>query len=151
MRRREQEIKDRGEIDEIIRASKVCRLGLAYGNTPYVVPICFGYDGRNLYFHSARSGMKIDILKKNPSVSFEFDICGELTQAEKACDWGIEYKSVIGFGSASFVEDEDEKREALDLIMDQYANGSFDYPPGTLKAVAVIKIEIESITGKHSS
>jgi nitroimidazol reductase NimA-like FMN-containing flavoprotein (pyridoxamine 5'-phosphate oxidase superfamily) len=151
MRRKEQEITDRGEIDALIKASTVCRLGLSDDGKPYVVPMCFGYDGKNLYLHSAKSGMKIDILKKNDRVCFEFDSYGRLEESDKACDWGIEYKSVIGFGKASFVEDEDDKKKALDTIMSQYTGRNFEFPPQMLKAVAVIKVDIESITGKRSS
>lgn len=151
MRHKDQEIKDRAEIDELIRGSTVCRLGLADGGTPYVVPMCFGYDGTNLFFHSARAGMKIDILKKNDRICFEFDEYGEIEKADKPCDFGISYKSVIGFGRATLLQDEDEKRKALDAIMAQYTDVEFDYPPPMLKAVAVFRIDIESITGKRSS
>jgi len=150
MRRKKQEITDRKDLDEIIRGSQVCRLGLSDGDRPYIVPMCFGYDGDNFYFHSAKEGMKIDILKKNDRVCFEIDIPGKIQKADKACGWGIDYRSVIGFGRATFIEDEDSKRKALDVIMGQYTDRHFEYPPPMLKAVAVIKVEIESMTGKRS-
>jgi nitroimidazol reductase NimA-like FMN-containing flavoprotein (pyridoxamine 5'-phosphate oxidase superfamily) len=150
MRREKQEITDRKEIDAIIGESSVCRLGLSDGGRPYIVPMCFGYDGKDLYFHSAKAGMKIDILRKNDRVCFEIDIPGKMQKANEACGWGIDYRSVIGFGRASFVEDDDAKRKALDVIMGQYTDRHFEYPPPMLKAVAVIKVEIESMTGKRS-
>jgi nitroimidazol reductase NimA-like FMN-containing flavoprotein (pyridoxamine 5'-phosphate oxidase superfamily) len=113
--------------------------------------MCFGYDGKNLYFHSGKAGMKMDILKKNDRICFEFDSYGKLEESDKACNWGIEYKSVIGFGRTSFVEDGESKRKALDVIMGQYPDRHFEFPPPMLKAVAVIKVEIESMTGKRSN
>lgn len=151
MRREKQEIKDRAEIDAIIARARVCRLGMASGDKPYIVPMCFGYDGKHLYFHSAKQGRKIDMLKANDKVCFEFDECGELETSEKACSFGIEYKSIIGSGKASFIEDQNEKKKALDAIMAQYAKGSFEYPPNMLASVAVIKVDIEEIVGKRSS
>jgi nitroimidazol reductase NimA-like FMN-containing flavoprotein (pyridoxamine 5'-phosphate oxidase superfamily) len=68
MRRSEREIKDRAVIDAIIRQCLVCRLGLSDGEEPYIVPLCFGYDGEALYVHSASDGRKIDILRKNSRV-----------------------------------------------------------------------------------
>jgi nitroimidazol reductase NimA-like FMN-containing flavoprotein (pyridoxamine 5'-phosphate oxidase superfamily) len=62
----------------------------------------------------------------------------------------MKYQSVIGFGKAVFVENEDEKRKALNIIMRQYTDRLFQFPKNMLKATAVIKVEIESVTGKHS-
>ncbi|MGQ9662676.1 MAG: pyridoxamine 5'-phosphate oxidase family protein [Kiritimatiellia bacterium] len=55
MRRAEQKIKNWAKIDSIVRRSQVCHLGLSGQGTPYVVPLCFGYDGRDIYFHCASS------------------------------------------------------------------------------------------------
>lgn len=74
MRRSEKEITDKTQIDSIIFRSKVYRLGLSDEGQPYIVPLCFSYDGKALYFHCAKEGRKIDILRKNSNVCFEFDI-----------------------------------------------------------------------------
>ena len=153
MRRSQQEITDRAVIDSIIERSSVCRLAMVDGDRPYVVPMCFGYDGTSLYFHSAKGGMKTDILKKNPRVCFEFEIECAFEKGDKPdqpCDWGMNYQTVIGFGTAQFVDDVAEKRKALDVIVRQYSSGSFDYPDNMVKAVSVIRVDVESITGKHS-
>ena len=113
MRRSEKEITDKAQIDSIIRRSKVCRLGLSDDGQPYIVPLCFGYDGKALYFHCAKEGRKIDILRKNSAVCFEFDIVEGMVEADRACDWGIRYQSVIGFGEARIIEDVNDKQKAL--------------------------------------
>lgn len=150
MRRNEKEIEDREAIEAVIRRSKVCRLALCSGEHPYIVPLCFGYRDETLYFHSVREGKKIDILRENPRVAFEFDIDQEVVPGKTGCDWTMRYKSVVGFGRASFVEDLDAKRKALDVIMAQYADGSFTYKKGVLKITVVIKVEIDRMTGKKS-
>ncbi len=149
MRRKKQEITHKDEIEAIIQESLVCRLGLADEGRPYIVPLCFGYQDDTLYFHSAREGKKLDILKKNNKVCFEFDINTEIQKNKDACNWGIEYKSVIGFGEASFVRDPEAKKKALDIIMGQYGEGTFEFPDETVKKTAVIKVLITSITGKQ--
>ena len=150
MRRKDKEIADKSEIESIIRKSLVCRLGLADNGTPYIVPLCFGYKDNSLYFHSAKEGRKIEILKRNNEVCFEFDDNLEVQAGKAACDWGMKYRSVIGYGRASFVEDSEEKRKALDVIMAQYADGVFEYSEKVLGKALVIKVEIESMTGKKS-
>jgi len=151
MRRSEKEITDESAMEAIIHASLVCRLALSDGNQPYIVPLCFGYQDRTLYFHSALEGKKIDILKKNNRICFEFDVNSEIIKAEKACKWGMKYQSVIGFGKAVLVENIAEKKKALNIIMNHYSDRDFQFTDKAIKKIAVIKIEIEGMTGKHSS
>ena len=150
MLRKDKQINDASVINDILNSAAVCRLGLCEDNQPYVVPLCFGYKDKALYFHCSRQGKKLDILRKNSNVCFEIDINNELVKADKACDWGMKYKSVIGFGKAVFIEDIESKRKALDVIMQQYSEGTFEYPEKAIKDIVVIKIEIESMTGKQS-
>ena len=150
MRRADREIADRMEIEDILRQSTVCRLALIDAGRPYLVPLCFGYDEGVLYFHSALVGKKIDLLKKNRNVCFEFDADTTAVPADTSCGWTMRYRSVIGYGIASFVEDPGEKRAALDIIMRQYAQGTHEYSDETLRKTAVIKVEIREISGKKS-
>jgi len=151
MRRKDKEIAERAEMESIIRESTICRLALADNEQPYIVPLCFGYKDNSLYFHSAAEGKKIDILRKNKNVCFEFDVGSEIKTGKTACEWGMKYRSVIGFGNASFLEDPDSKQAALDIIMQQYSDRSFAYSEKILKKTLVIKVEITHMTGKQSS
>jgi nitroimidazol reductase NimA-like FMN-containing flavoprotein (pyridoxamine 5'-phosphate oxidase superfamily) len=150
MRRRKDEITDRKEIDAIICQCRVCRLGLSDDGEPYIVPLCFGYDGKVLYFHSAPEGRKIDILRKNNRVCFEFDIPGEMKESEQGCKWGIKYRSVIGFGTAELVDDREAKLKALKILMAQYSDKEYIFPEEVITKTAVIKVVIARITGKHA-
>ena len=150
MRRKEKEITEASAIEAIITKSLVCRLALSDDNSPYIVPLCFGYRDRVLYFHGSLEGKKIDIIKKNQKVCFEFDINTEIVKAEDACHWSMKYQSVIGFGKAVLLEDLDEKRKAFNIIMSQYSDRTFQFNDTTLKGMVVIKVEIESMTGKQS-
>jgi nitroimidazol reductase NimA-like FMN-containing flavoprotein (pyridoxamine 5'-phosphate oxidase superfamily) len=150
MRRKDKAIHERAVIEEIIRKSLVCRLALAEEKQPYVVPLCFGFKNNILYFHSSPEGKKIDMLKKNNMVCFAFDVDHEVVMHEDACKWGMKYRSVIGFGKASLVEDIQEKKEGLNAIMEHYSGGTYDYPEAAVNNTLVIKVAIESLTGKKS-
>ena len=150
MRRSEKEIRDRALIDSIIRRSQVCRLGLSDQGQPYVVPLCFGYDGKALYFHCSMEGRKIDILRRNDKVCFEFDIVDGMVVADGACSWGIRYQSVVGFGRVHEIADLTAKDAALSLIMAQYTERAFSFRPEMVKRTVVMKVEIETLTGKQS-
>ena len=148
MRRKEREITDRKEIDEIIHLGKVMHLALSDNNLPFLVPVFYTYNGTFIYFHSAKAGTKIDIMKKNNNVCFEISIDHGIIESDIACDFEAKHRTVIGFGKAEFVENEEEKIAALDGIVAQFTDKKFEYPKGNLNATAVIRINILSIKGK---
>ena len=150
MRRKEKEITNREEIETILRQSKVCRLAMVDGDKPYMVPMNFGYSDGCLFFHCANQGRKIDVIKKNPNICFEVDELIRLKKASLACDWGIDFKSVIGSGKAQFLEDSKEKIQALNVIMSQYSGRTFEYPDEMLEKTCVIKVVIDEMAGKQS-
>ena len=151
MRKKDKEIKEKHAIESIIKRATICRVGLCGNDVPYVVPLNFGYRDNCLYFHSGKEGKKIDMMRKNNTICFEIDVDTELMQAENPCKWSMKYYSVIGFGRAFLLEDPEEKRQALNIIMEHYAGkSSHEYPEEPLDSVAIIKVEIESMTGKKS-
>ncbi len=150
MRRKDREIKDNNEIESIINSTPVCRIALSENGLSYIIPVCFGYSNNNIYFHSANAGKKIDLIKKNNKVCFEFDIYEGLITKGHPCDWDVRYKSVIGYGKAFFIDGEQEKINALNIILRHYSDESFSFPENSIKNVTVIKVEIEKLTGKRS-
>ena len=149
MRRKDREITDRSSIDRIIRRSKVCHLAVCDDGQPYVIPLNFGYDGQNLYFHSATAGKKLDILKKNNRVGFEFDILHEITLSDSFCRWGARFESIVGSGTAEFVESQPDKATALGWIIHQYGGHPGGFTEKELDCVTVVRISIRSISGKN--
>ena len=150
MRRRDREITDRTELDRIIRRAQVCRLAMVDGHRPYVVPLCFGYDGHCLFFHTAAAGRKIDILRRNPRVCVEFDVDCRPVSADDPCGWTMGFRSVLGVGRAEFVEDPEGKRRALDLIMRQYAGPDLHpiYREDQVQRILVLRVHLQTLTGK---
>jgi nitroimidazol reductase NimA-like FMN-containing flavoprotein (pyridoxamine 5'-phosphate oxidase superfamily) len=151
MRRKEKEIKDPEEIVAILKQAPVLRLGLCCQAVPYVVPLNFGYRDGCLYLHSGKQGKKMDMIRANPRVCFQTDLDVEVIPSDKPCDWGAKFASVIGFGTASILEDPEEKRSGLDAIMEHYASQPAQpYPDSILEHTAVIKVLVEGMTGKRS-
>lgn len=151
MRRSDKAIQNPLDIETILRNAPVCRIAMSAEDRPYVIPVNFAATTTHLYFHSAKDGRKIDILRKNPSVCFEVDLPGKIVAGETACAWGMAYKSVIGFGRAFFIESAEEKKKALDLLMNKYAGrDAFVYADEALDKVCVIGVNIENVTGKWS-
>ena len=150
MRREEKEIVDRSQIDDILERALVCRIAVCDDGQSYVVPVNFGYSGGCLYIHSAHEGKKIDILKRNPRVSFEVDIDHALITGKDPCSYTFHYRSVVGFGTATILHDVKEKRKGLDAIVRHYAKDASSYPDASLARVTLVRIDISSMTGKRS-
>ena len=150
MRKKEKEIQDRAEIEAVIRKAEVCRLGLSADGQPYVVPLNFGFDGKCLYFHTGQEGKKIDMIRRNHRVCFEVDVDCRLVRGDTPCHWTMQYQSVIGYGTASLLTDEADKRHALDIIMRHYSERPGEYPRHLVDRLAIIQVTIDSMTGKRS-
>jgi hypothetical protein len=150
MRRKDREITDRAAIEAILRRATVCRIGLVGKDGPYVVPMSFGYDAGRLYLHSARDGRKLDLVREDPRVCFEVDLDCEVVKRERPCEWTLRYRSVIGFGRAVLVEDPEEKRRGLEVILRHHGGDPSALPERSLDGVSLIRIEIREMTGKQS-
>ena len=150
MRKTDREIKTISEIEEVLFQARVCRLGILDGNTPYIVPLSFGYRDRALYFHSSSVGKKISLIRINGDVSFEFDIDCEVISADEPCGWTMSYRSVIGRGRASLLEDREAKIDALNVIMKHYCGKEFSYPGHKVDNTAIIRVDISEMTGKKN-
>jgi nitroimidazol reductase NimA-like FMN-containing flavoprotein (pyridoxamine 5'-phosphate oxidase superfamily) len=141
-------IRDLIAIEAIIRKAQICHLAMTDEDRPYVIPMHFGYDSRTLYFHSGKKGKKIEIIKKNPNVSFALETDIELIRAEAPCGFTARFRSVAGFGQAALIEDREEKIKALSIIMRQYSDGSFMFPEDKVEIVAIIKVDIREMTAR---
>lgn len=83
MRREDRSVTELDGIEAILKECRTCHLAMVDEGKPYVVPLSYGYqlneDGTlTLYFHSAKEGRKLDILRKNNLVCFEISREGEL-------------------------------------------------------------------------
>ena len=153
MTKREYRVTDREEIDRILRSAKVLHLGMAVNNEPYVVPMNYGYaleDGRLvLYLHSAVRGRKLDMLRQNPKVFFELNSDLEPFEGKVPCQYGLSYSSVMGRGVATVVEDAEEKKQAMTLLMKTQTGKDFSFEDRLVSIVAVIRIDVTEYSAKH--
>lgn len=150
MRRKDKEITDQQELDEIIQKARVCRLGVSYESMAYIIPMNFGYANRTLYFHSAQEGLKLLILRENPKACFEMDLDTQVVPSEQSCNWTMRYQSVIGFGEVEFIEELEAKREAMQIILQQYGDDLKMVEDAKLSRVTIFKLVVSTMTGKKS-
>jgi uncharacterized protein len=151
MRRQEKQITDPATLYSILQSAQVCRLGLYDGAEPYVVPLCFGFAEDTLYFHCADTGRKVSILQRHPRLCFELDTQVAIRQGESACSWGMQFQSIIGYGTARFIEEAEEKQNALATIALHYGCANTHFSSSALAATTVFAVTIERLSGKQSA
>ena len=153
MTRREQQVTDINEIIGILEKSKVVHVGMIDGDEPYVVPMNYGYefvdDKLIIYLHGARRGKKLDLIRENPKVFYELDCDIVPFEGEVACKYGITYSSVMGKGEAFIVNDIEEKKHALSVLMKTQTEKDFIFDDKLVSVVSVIKIVTKEYTAKQ--
>ena len=152
MTKRERQIFDPEQIRAILDTARVLHLGLAVGNEPYVVPMNYGYvmeDGKlTLYLHSAVRGKKLDMVQANPNVFFCLDCDRVPFEGEMPCQYGLAYSSVMGRGTAVLVEDVEEKKRAMSILMKTQTEKDFTFEDRLVSIVTVIRIDVSEYTAK---
>lgn len=117
---------------------------------PYAVPISYVYDGEKLYFHSARAGHKLDAIRHNPKASFCVIDQDQVVPEE----YTTYFRSVVVFGRMRVLEDEQEKRKAIEKLAIKYAPK--DSPENCREAIdreweplCMLEMTVEHLSGKE--
>ncbi len=144
-------IKNREEIDRIIRSCRICYLAMAEENIPYILPMNFALDGDTVILHSAPSGRMWKTVKKNPRVCMNWTQGEELAwqHEQVGCSYRMKSRSVIVEGVAEEVEDYNEKVRCLEQILAHYSNRKFKFNAPAVNNVGILKVKMEKITGKE--
>jgi len=151
MRRKKQAL-SAGEIDKILSRGTSGVLALSGDDGyPYAVPISYAYDGEKLYFHGARTGHKLDSIRRNSKASFCV-IDRDQVDPEK---YTTCFRSVIAFGSMRVIEDDDEKMAAIEKLALHYApTDSATNRRAEIERewdiLCMIEMTIKHITGKEA-
>ena len=153
MNRREKEVTDRNVLIGILRKGKYATVAMCRNNEPYIVTMNYGYDeGRSaLYFHCSLKGLKLDMIGQNPSVcaSVIEDLGYKMGQCEQA------YRSVVLWGKMRVVEELEEKKHGIDVLLNHLEDEPDQVRERSLKSdeayeeLGILRLDVEEITGKQ--
>ena len=153
--------RDRAQEDAWIRAALSQApygfLATATDGQPFLNSNLFVYDPERhaVYIHTARVGRTRDNVAAQERVCFAVAAMGRLLPADEALEFSVEFAGVHVFGTAVVVEDPDEQRDALQMLLDRYAPHlapGRDYRPitdGELKRTTVMRIDVAEWSGKQ--
>lgn len=155
--RRSKRAKGDAWISQFLRGGAMGTMATCIGDQPFLVTRNYAYDsGRHaIYMHGARKGRTFENIQANNKVCFSVSQMGRLLPADEALEVGVEYAGVVVFGAANIVGDPEEATHGLRLLLDKYfpqLEYGVDYKPilpEALEVTAVIRIDIESWSGKE--
>ena len=160
MRKRHCEITSRAEVDVILGHGRVGRIAThGADGYPYITPLNYVYHNGSIYFHCARSGEKLDNLKRDSRVCFEVDIPLAYLDLDyygdnpESCGVTQFYRSVVIRGRAEIIKDIDEKTAALEALVASHEPDGRAFQKITADTKAfnlceVVAVRIERISGK---
>jgi nitroimidazol reductase NimA-like FMN-containing flavoprotein (pyridoxamine 5'-phosphate oxidase superfamily) len=149
MRRKDREVTDKIVIEEILAKSEICRIAIQDNGYPYIVPLNYGYCDNALYFHCAKEGKKIDLIRLNNKVGFEIENFSRINKSEQPCKWSMHYLSLIGTGEIEIIEDTADKKKGLDIIMNHYGKTTAnEYVESHVNNIVILKLNIKELTAK---
>lgn len=112
---------DWNQAAAVLDEARIMHLALTGDDGPYCLPVNFARKGRHIYLHSGTSGKKLDMLAKDNRVCFSAQADVRLKTASLACNWGYDFRSVVGFGTVDILTDETERRHGLETIVHKWA------------------------------
>lgn len=149
MRRKKQKLTEKQCID-ILKKAKTAILAL-HGDDgyPYSVPVNYVYLDGKIYFHGAKSGHKIDAIKNNSKVSISIIDQEDVIEEELT----TYFRSIILFGKAKILQDDDEIYQAVNALGLKYCNDEVAVEKEIQrewKDLCCVEITIEHLTGKQA-
>lgn len=149
MRRIKQQL-SKEECEEILAQGKTGVLAvLGDDGYPYTVPINYYYTDGKIYLHCAKTGHKLDAIKKEQKVSFCVVARDDILQEK----YTTLFKSVVAFGKAEILTDENEMRSSVTALAEKYCTDCLEEIPAEVERgfgiLCMIKINIEHMTGKQ--
>lgn len=143
---------DRETVYSILDEAFICHIGFSVEGQPYVIPTAFGRIENELYIHGSSASRMLRTLSGGVEMCFTATLVDGLVIARSAFHHSINYRSVVVLGTATLVNDLEEKNRALQAITDHIVPGRWAdvrWPTHLeLKATSVLKLPIEEASAK---
>lgn len=149
--RRKKQLLSKEEIIEILQSCTSGVLGVTGDDDyPYTVPVSYAYKDGKLFFHGAKEGHKIDSIKRNDKVTFCVIEKDEVIQKT----FTTHFRSVSVFGRARILTEDDEKRYAIESLVEKYSPDYIEEGHREIESawnrLCILEVKIEHITGKSA-
>lgn len=150
-------IPDRGShdwetINRILDAGFLAHVGFCVNSEPFVIPTLYGREGRKLYLHGSAASRMLRELDSGVPACLTVTLVDGLVLARSAFDHSMNYRSVVAFGTAQTIADEEQKIQSLRIISEHLIADRWNdvRAPSEkeLKATAVLEFSINEASAK---
>jgi uncharacterized protein len=143
---------DRETINQILDAGFLASIGFCVDGQPYVIPTLYGRDGEKLYLHGSAASRMLRQLETGIAACVTVTLVDGLVLSRSAFDHSLNYRSVVAFGKARKLVDQEVKIKALRIISEHLIAGRWADVRGPsdqeLKATTVLEFSIEEASSK---
>jgi uncharacterized protein len=143
---------DTAVVHAILDEALVCHLGFVHEGQPFVLPTTYARIGDVLYVHGSAASRMLRALREGIGVCVTVTLLDGLVLARSAFHHSMNYRSVVILGTAIEITDEDEKRRALNAIVDHVVPGRSAEVRGPsakeLQATSVLSVPIDEASAK---
>jgi nitroimidazol reductase NimA-like FMN-containing flavoprotein (pyridoxamine 5'-phosphate oxidase superfamily) len=138
------------EARELLAQALSGCLGVVDEEGPYLVPISFAQEADRLYFHGG-AGRKAAALERDPRVCLSVNSAPELVRGPDPCADNFDYRSVLVFGRARLLIDEDERQAGLRALARKYhpTTGEYRFRPETAARTLLYVLEVDRVSWKQ--
>ena len=140
------------KIFEILDAAFLAHVGFAVEGQPFVVPTLFGRDGDTLYLHGSAASRMLRELETGVQACVTVTLVDGLVLARSAFHHSMNYRSVMAFGTARKIVEEEEKVRALRVVSEHLIAGRWadvrEPVEKELKATSVLRFTIDEASAK---
>jgi len=139
-------------VNSILDANFICQIAFIHESYPVIIPTIYGRKGKNIFFHGANVSRMLLELEKGFPISVNVTQTDGIVLARSAFHHSLNYQSVILFGEAILVVDDEERIAALEIISNQVIPNRWEevrFPnEKELKATKIFKIPISEASAK---
>jgi len=137
---------------EVLDAGKICHVGFTLDGQPYVVPMAYARLGDQLLLHGSVASRTIKSLANGLRCCVTVTHFDGLVYARSSFNSSMNYRSVMVFGTANLITDADEKRDAVQVLVDHLMPGRrFDLrksTPKELNTTSLLSLPIKTFSTK---
>ncbi|MES2702446.1 MAG: pyridoxamine 5'-phosphate oxidase family protein [Bacteroidota bacterium] len=138
------------EINDLLQNSLIGRIGCSDGERTYVVPVSYLFSRDHVVCHS-REGLKIEIMRKNPSVCFAVDDIRDYTHWRSVIAWGkyeeLTNEEEINKVKDSFSEEMLRRKASLTALPPEAVPNEHKEKPAYMKPV-YYRIWLTEVSGR---
>jgi nitroimidazol reductase NimA-like FMN-containing flavoprotein (pyridoxamine 5'-phosphate oxidase superfamily) len=143
-------VRDNDVCEAMIRGTFQGVLAMSDDGEPYAIPVNHAYEDGRFTFHLATSGRKLDIIERNPNVTYVITrFYGDRRDLDKSLRCHGPWESVIAYGKARVVSEHDELIRTFRSFMAYFGEPDYQHGENLLANTRVIVIDVERMTARR--